>query len=136
VGRGARGEEPARAGENAEAQAGEGRREREELGLGETLRPKERREARAGEKKRGREGPRGKKSWAAVAHAGGRGERGAGPRRGNGCPFFSFFFFPFLSYTQTNQTTHLNSNKFEFKPYKFHTRKIMLQHECTNNLIL
>jgi hypothetical protein len=30
----------------------------------------------------------------------------------------------------------LNPNKFEFKSYKLNTRKIMLQHECTNNLIL
>jgi hypothetical protein len=30
----------------------------------------------------------------------------------------------------------LNSNKFEFKPYKLHTNKTMLQHECTSKLIL
>jgi hypothetical protein len=44
--------------------------------------------------------------------------------------------FLFLFYTQTLNQTHLNSNEFEFKPYKLNTRKIMLQHECTNNLIL
>jgi hypothetical protein len=41
--------------------------------------------------------------------------------------------FPFLFYTQTSKQTHLNSNKFEFKSDKLNTRKIMLQHECTNN---
>jgi hypothetical protein len=49
-------------------------------------------------------------------------------------PFSSLLFF--LFYPQTIQTIYLNSNKFEFKPYKFNTRKTMLQHECTNILIL
>jgi hypothetical protein len=30
----------------------------------------------------------------------------------------------------------LNSNKFEFRPYKLNTNKTMPQHECTNKLIL
>jgi hypothetical protein len=74
---------------------------------------------RGGEK---RGGPRGKGDW-------------AGPRLlGLGCLLLSFFLFFFC--TQTIQTIYLNPNKFEFKSYKLNTRKIMLQHECTNNLIL
>jgi hypothetical protein len=58
----------------------------------------------------------------------------AGLREGNWAAlFFSFSSFLFLSYTQTNS---LNSNRFEFKPCKLNTRKIMLQHECTNMLTL
>jgi hypothetical protein len=57
-------------------------------------------------------------------------------RRGSGLPL-SFPFLPsFFFYTQTFKQHYLNSNKFEFKPYKFNTNKTLLQHECTNNLIL
>jgi hypothetical protein len=55
--------------------------------------------------------------------------------RSFGLPFpFSFlFFFPTL---KLFKQFYLNSNNFEFKPYKLNTRKTMLQHECTNKLIL
>jgi hypothetical protein len=73
---------------------------------------------------RGREG-RGE-SWAA----------GEGEERGLGRLGWALF----LSFSFPNsipiQIIYLNSNKFEFKPYKFNTRKTMLQHECTNILIL
>jgi hypothetical protein len=74
------------------------------------------------------------------ACSGGRAEEGSGPgwlgrveRRGEragprdlGCFSFSsllFFFFPTLKLFKHN---YLNSNKFEFKPYKLNTRKAML----------
>jgi hypothetical protein len=47
--------------------------------------------------------------------------------------FSLLFFFSLLKPFKHN---HLNSNKFEFKPYKLNTRKAMLQHECTNMLTL
>jgi hypothetical protein len=101
---------------------------REEVGRG---------SAHAGERKEGGSaGPR-------VAHAGERrGKRGPkGKKEGvwaAGLLLLSplillFFFFPTL---KLFKQTYLNSNKFEFKPYKLHTRKIMLQHECTNMLTL
>jgi hypothetical protein len=98
---------------------------REEVGRG---------SAHAGERKEGGSaGPR-------VAHAGERrGKRARrGRKRGFGLMFPSpllllFFFFPTL---KLFKQTYLNSNKFEFKPNKLHTRKIMLQHECTNMLTL
>jgi hypothetical protein len=67
----------------------------------------------------------------------------AGPREGEGrrvglaglSSLFLLlsFFFSILKLFKQN---YLNSNKFEFKPYKLNTRKIMLQHECTNMLTL
>jgi hypothetical protein len=105
-------------------------------------RERERRHARAEEQ--GRAGP-------GVAHAGrkgGRGmgcqgEKGAGPREGEGrrvglarlSSLFLLlsFFFSILKLFKHN---YLNSNKFEFKPYKLNTRNTMLQHECTNMLTL
>jgi hypothetical protein len=42
----------------------------------------------------------------------------------------------FFSFTQSIQTNYLNSNRFEFKFHKLNTRKIMLQHQCTNMLTL
>jgi hypothetical protein len=55
-----------------------------------------------------------------------------------GCfpPFFFFLLSFFFSTLKPFKQNHLNSNKFEFKPYKLNTRKTMLQHECTNMLIL
>jgi hypothetical protein len=77
-------------------------------------------------RERAREGKeRGEGSWAV----------GREPAQESWAAFLSSsfsFLFPLL----TIQTIYLNSNKFEFKPYKFNTRKIMLRHECTNNLIL
>jgi hypothetical protein len=96
--------------------------------------------------------------WAGMAHAGGekggRGPQGQlGPgrrgRRGSprererergfwaGCWALSFSSsFLFFSTLQLFKQFHLNSNKFEFKPYTLNTNKTMLQHECTNKLIL
>jgi hypothetical protein len=71
-----------------------------------------------------------------VAHAGERRGEGswAGPRIW--VVFLSFFFsFSFL-YSNIPNKNYLNSNKFEFKSYKLHTRKAMLQHECTSKLML
>jgi hypothetical protein len=45
----------------------------------------------------------------------------------------SFHSFSFFLYSTHSNKHHLNSNKFEFKSDKLNTRKIMLQHECTNN---
>jgi hypothetical protein len=79
-----------------------------------------------------------------TAHAGRGKERGArGEREGEfGLGWAAFpFFFPFLlflffSTLKLFKPIYLNSNKFEFKPYKLNTRKIMLQHECTTILTL
>jgi hypothetical protein len=115
--------------------------------------------ARMAEKERGR-GAREKLGWLLASRptreGGEEGKEGGGPRaalgRGKkererepagkerkggmlGCCSLLFSSF-FLFYPQTIQTIYLNSNKFEFKPYKFNTRKTMLQHECTNILIL
>jgi hypothetical protein len=49
--------------------------------------------------------------------------------------FSSLLFFFFLTLKLFKQF-YLNSNKFEFKPYTPNTNKTMLQHECTNKLIL
>jgi hypothetical protein len=93
--------------------------------------------ARAGRKWAGarptrEKGKRGE-SWAS-------GKLGPGKRgreRGFGlmgcCLLLLFFFFSTLKLLKQ---IHLNSNKFEFKPYKLNTREIMLQHECTNMLLL
>jgi hypothetical protein len=66
----------------------------------------------------------------------GEGEKRAGRAAGLGCllffPLLSFFFSILKPFKQT----YLNPNKFEFKPYKLNTRKLMLQHECTNMLTL
>jgi hypothetical protein len=83
-----------------------------------------------------------------VAHAGRKrdGPRGQlGPRKrererdGFGpaarlFPFLLLFFF--FSTLKLFKEFYLNSNKFEFKPYTLNTNKTMLQHECTNKLIL
>jgi hypothetical protein len=90
--------------------------------------------------------------WAGVAHAGkGEGERERareGKERGEGSwaarrepaqeswAAFLSSFFSFLFPLLPIQTIYLNSNKFKSKPYKFNTRKIMLQHEFTNMLTL
>jgi hypothetical protein len=84
--------------------------------------------------------------WASgLAHSGRKGRRGEGPtvrKRGFGLLaaaavlLSSSFSFPFLFYTQTFKQNYLNSIKFEFKSYKLNTNKTMLQHECTNILIL
>jgi hypothetical protein len=65
---------------------------------------------------------------------GGKKERELGWAKALGCFLSSFFSFSFLH--SNIQTNYLNSNKFEFKPYAPNTNKTMLQHECTNNLIL
>jgi hypothetical protein len=65
-----------------------------------------------------------------------RGELGWAKERKWAALSFPFSSFLFFSIPKPIKQPHLNSNKLEFKPYKFHTRKIMLQHECTNNLIL
>jgi hypothetical protein len=72
------------------------------------------------------------------ARAGPRGEEKREGKRRVGCcsPFFLFLLFFFLSTLKPFKQIYLNSNKFEFKPYKLNTRKIMLQHECTNMLTL
>jgi hypothetical protein len=64
--------------------------------------------------------------------------KGKGKESRPGCcsllfPFLLFFFFSTL---KPFKQFYLISNKFEFKPYKLNARKIMLQHECTNKLIL
>jgi hypothetical protein len=69
---------------------------------------------REGERARG-----GKRSLATVAHAGeGEGKGELGWAKGMGCSFFSFSSFlssfPNSIYSPKH---HLNSNKFEFKPY-------------------
>jgi hypothetical protein len=74
-----------------------------------------------------------------LGHVERRRERGRGEwAAGLGCcsPFFIFLLFFFLSTLKPFKQIYLNSNKFEFKPYKLDTRKIMLQHECTNMLTL
>jgi hypothetical protein len=65
-----------------------------------------------------------------------RGERRSGLGQEFEAAFF-LFSFPFL-FSKLNLFTqiHLNSIKFELKPYNSTQTKIMLQHECTNNLIL
>jgi hypothetical protein len=76
--------------------------------------------------------------WAA-----GRGERRGNPRereRGGFGPaaglFPSLLLFFFFSTVKLFKQFYLNSNKFEFRPYKLNTNKTMPQHECTNKLIL
>jgi hypothetical protein len=90
---------------------------------------KERREARA-------EGSLGR----GAAHAGRGGEGRPEREKGRGvlgCWALLPLLLLFFSFTQSIQTNYLNSNRFEFKPYKLNTRKkIMLQHECTNMLTL
>jgi hypothetical protein len=80
-------------------------------------------------------GKRGRGEWAAGERAGPRGERERGAGRAAGLfPFLLLFFF--FSTLKLFKQFYLNSNKFEFKPYKLNTRKTMLQHECTNMLTL
>jgi hypothetical protein len=115
------------------AHAGEEREERRGRRAGRVL-------GRGKREKRERRGVEGNLGRGA-AHAGRGGEGRPEGEKGRGVlgwarcsPFFSFllsFFF-----TQSIQTNYLNSNRFEFKPYKLNTRKIMLQHECTNMLTL
>jgi hypothetical protein len=69
--------------------------------------------------------PREKGEWAGVAHAGrgrGKGELGRA-RRGFGLLSLLPSPFLFLFYTQLFKQNYLNSNKFEFKPYKLNTKK-------------
>jgi hypothetical protein len=62
-----------------------------------------------------------------------RGERRTGRPKG----LFLLLFFSFsFSTLKPSKQIYMNSNKFEFIPYKLNTRKIMLQHECTNMLTL
>jgi hypothetical protein len=62
---------------------------------------------------------------------------GVGPGCWVGLPsLLSSSFLFFFSILKLFKQNYLNSNKFEFKPYKLNTRKTMLQHECTNMLIL
>jgi hypothetical protein len=89
-----------------------GARAGKELGLGRGPRGEERRGARGGKK-------RGVLGWVGLL-----------------LPFFPFLLFFFFSTLKPFKQIYLNSNKFEFKPYKLNTRKIMLQHECTNMLTL
>jgi hypothetical protein len=79
---------------------------------------------------------RGKGCWASGGPCGREeGRRELGWAKDLGC-FLSFFFsFSFL-YSNIPNKNYLNSNKFEFKSYKLHTRKAMLQHECTSKLML
>jgi hypothetical protein len=72
-----------------------------------------------------------------------RGRRGSPPERegeGGFGPAARLFPFSssFLSFSTLKlfKQFHLNSNKFEFKPDTLNTNKTMLQHECTNKLIL
>jgi hypothetical protein len=62
-----------------------------------------------------------------------RGKKGIGLGQGFGVGLLPFIPFPFFLYSTHSNKHHLNSNKFEFKSDKLNTRKIMLQHECTNN---
>jgi hypothetical protein len=62
-----------------------------------------------------------------------RGRGGFGPAAGL-FPFLLLFFF--FSTLKLFKQFYLNSNKFEFKPYTPNTNETMLQHECTNKLIL
>jgi hypothetical protein len=112
---------------------------------GQPVRGRERGEARSAG---GQEG-----SWAGVA-AGPRveekrgewacaGREKAGPREGEerrvglaGLSSLFLLLYVFFSILKLFKHNYLNSNKFEFKPYKLNTRKTMLQHECTNMLTL
>jgi hypothetical protein len=95
--------------------------------------------AHAGRGGEGSAGLRGR-TWARGKERAREGEResvlGWAEREGLGWLLLFLFLLSFLFYTQTFKQHYLNSNKFEFKPYKFNTNKTMLQHECTNNLIL
>jgi hypothetical protein len=73
-----------------------------------------------------------RRDWAARERKGqpqGKRKREQAGLQGWAAALFSFLFFFSFSFLHTN-------HKFEFKPYKLNTRKIMLQHECTNKLIL
>jgi hypothetical protein len=72
-------------------------------------------------KERGKGSPREKGEWAGL---------------GGGLGCLALLLLLSFSFTQSIQTNYLNLNRFEFKPYKLNTRKIMLQHECTSKLIL
>jgi hypothetical protein len=81
-----------------------------------------------------------RRDWAARERKGrpqGKRKREQAGLLGWAAALFSFlFFFSFFSTLKPFKQFYLISNKFEFKPYKLNTRKIMLQHECTNKLIL
>jgi hypothetical protein len=83
-------------------------------------------------------GKEGEEEWAArERRAGPRGgEKRAGRAAGLGCLLFFLLLSFFFSILKLFKQNYLNSNKFAFKPYKLNTRKTMLQHECTNKLIL
>jgi hypothetical protein len=77
---------------------------------------------------------RGGESWAAWRREG----RGLGWERFFfGLPFL-FSLLPFFSFSTLKpfKQFYLISKEFEFKPYILNTNKTMLQHECTNMLIL
>jgi hypothetical protein len=87
------------------------------------------------------------KTGPGVAHVGRKGERGNGlpgrergrPKKESrpGCWALSLSSsFLILSTLKLFKQFYLNSNKFEFKPYTLNTNNTMLQHECTNKLIL
>jgi hypothetical protein len=76
----------------------------------------------------------GEKEWRSAGS--GRRTGWAGIRFGLGWAAFLFSLLFFFSILKLFKHNHLNSNKFEFKPYKLNTRKAMLQHECTNMLTL
>jgi hypothetical protein len=88
-----------------------------------------------------REREREKRGGPSVAHAGGRRGKEARERERErvwaaGLSFLSFSFSFFFSTLKLAKQFYLNSNEFEFKPYKLNTIKTMLQHECTSKLIL
>jgi hypothetical protein len=93
-------------------------------------RPKREEGRRAGRSWMGRVERRGEREPARERE---RGRGGFGPAAGL-FPFLLLFFF--FSTLKLFKQFYLNSNKFEFKPYTPNTNETMLQHECTNKLIL
>jgi hypothetical protein len=129
--------------------ASEQRRGKGETGAGKrvlAVRGRKKREAAFGLGRSNRRPRRGRRSGEAraqgagpsVGHVGREGRRTgrAGIRFGLGWAAFLFSLLFFFSILKLFKHNHLNSNKFEFKPYKLNTRKAMLQHECTNMLTL
>jgi hypothetical protein len=110
----------------AGATAGPGGREGvEKRGLGELGRAWPTREERRGGRREGR--PTGKRE---------KENRPGWDTVWAGLAAFLFSLLFFFSLLKPFKHNHLNSNKFEFKPYKLNTRKAVLQHECTNMLTL